>query len=342
MRKLLTSTLGLSLAILVVTGCAPAAGLDGRGTGSVRAGLSVGIQAAGGQGGGGGGGGNGGNLVSQMDQIVVSVAAVAAHAAGGGWVSVSEAPAIVDLLRLQDHADELGFANLPEGKITQIRLYVADDGLSHTVDKDGVTRLLTIPSGLQTGVKLKGPFDLGACERGTAIAILDLEKSILVHGRGNHEDLILRPTIHRTDYAAVPADVCEPGGDDPGEIPPGGESGSPGDTGTPDGECPPDTEGCTPGVPGDISGGDTGGDTGTGDTGTGTGGETGTGGGDTGTGDTGTGGDVGTGSGDTGTGTGDTTGGDTTGGDGTGTGTGDTGDACAPILTEIGLVNPCA
>lgn len=334
MRKLLTSTLGLFLAVLFVGGCAPAGGLDS-GSGTLRAGLSVGIQAAGG---GGNGGGRGGNLVSEMDQIVVSVSAVAAHASGGGWVSVSETPALVDLLRLQDHADELGFANLPAGKITQIRLYVADDGLSHTVDKDGVTRLLTIPSGLQTGVKLKGPFDLGECERGSAVALIDLEKSILVHARGDHEDLILRPTIHRTEYTAVPADICEPGPGDEGDIPPGSETGTPDDgtdDGTPgseDGTCPPNTEGCEAGVPGD-SGTDGTGD-GSGD-GTVDGGDTGTGTGtgDTGSGDTGTGGDAGTGGDGTGTGVGDGTTGDT--------GT-DPGDECAPVVTEFGLVDPCA
>jgi hypothetical protein len=41
-----------------------------------------------------------------------------------------------------------------------------------------------------------------------------------------------------------------------------------------------------------------------------------------------------------GTGTGGDSGG-STGGDTGGTGT-DAGDACAPILTEVGLINPCA
>jgi hypothetical protein len=344
LQTLMMSSLGLAMA----AACAPG-GLDGR-TGTLQAGLSVAIQASPG-GGGGGGGGGGANVVSQLDQLVVSVAAVAAHSAGGGWVSVSDSPAVIDLLRLQDHADELGFANLPEGKITQIRLYVADDGLSHTIDKAGVTRLLTIPSGLQTGVKLRGPFDLGDCEYGSAVALIDLEKSILVHGRGNHEDHILRPTIHRTKYTAVPADICGPGeggtpigegGGGPGAGGGGDGGGAGGDGGGGSGECPPNTEGCG----GGFNGGGGSGDGGAGD---GTGGDIGSGGatGGEGSGDGGAGGDgsgtgAGTGGTDAGAGSGGATGGaGSDGGAGGGAG-GDAGDACAPILTEVGLVNPCA
>jgi hypothetical protein len=309
----------LGAAALVLAACAPGAGVGAGQDGNVEAGLSVQLQAQAGDHGGGG------NLVLDMASINVSVAGVAAHAAGGGWVMVSDQPALVDLLRLQDHAEELGFANLPGGKITQIRLYVADDGVSNAVDNQGVTSPLTIPSGLQTGVKLKGPFDLGECERGTAIAILDLEKSILIHGRGNHDDLILRPTIHRTDYAAVPADLCD-GGDGPGDNGgsggDGGEVGGGGGDGTTDpGVCPPNTEGCQP-----ASGG----------TDTGSGGTTGDG---TGTGDGSTSGGTTDGGTTDGTGSGTTSGG-TSGSTGSGTGT-DTGDACAPILTESGFIDPC-
>jgi len=325
-------------AVVFGIGCAPELGAGE--PGSLQAGLAVSLQAE------KGGGGQGGNIVGNQEQINVSVAAVAAHAAGGKWVTVSESPALVDLLRLQDHAKELGFANLPEGRITQIRLYVADDGASNTLDKDGVTYPLTIPSGLQTGVKLKGPFELGACEYGQAVAILDLEKSILVHERGGHEDLILRPTIHKTDYEAVPADICDPVGENPGD------EGTPGDDGTPGGDD--GTPGGDDGTPGGDDGGDAGcpegtelcGGTGSDDP-TGTDDPSGDLPGD-GTVDPGDGGD-GVGD-DTGTGTGDGTGGDGT--DGTGGETGgeaggdaggsDPGDACAPILTEAGLIDPCA
>jgi hypothetical protein len=294
---------------------------------------------------------NGSNVVSALQELNISVRGVAAHAAGGGWQIVSEDAVVVDLLRLEDSAEALGFANLPEGKITQIRLYVANDDVSHAVDPDGVLVPVVVPSGFETGVKLKGPFDLGDCEYGSAIAVLDLDKSIHIHGRGNHDDLVLRPTIHKTDYAAVDAEFCEPAdGGDGGDGPDGdGDGGDDGEDGGDDLECPPNTEGCGGGVGDDndddgdgvagddgVAGGD--GDVdGDGDNdgdGTGDGDGDGVDGDGTLTGD-GTGGDIGDGAGGS-LDDGSPTGGD----DGTGTGSGDE-DACAPVLTEAGLVSPC-
>lgn len=300
---------------------------------------------------------NGSNVVAALQELNISVYGVAAHAAGGGWQIVSEEAVVVDLLRLQDSAEALGFSNLPEGKITQIRLYVADDDVSHAVDPDGALIPVTVPSGFQSGVKLKGPFDLGECEYGSAVAILDLEKSIHIHGRGNHDDLVLRPTIHKTDYTAVDAEFCDPGedgGDGPGG-PGGGDDGDGGDgddgddgNDNNDADCPPNTEGC--GGSGITEDGGDGDGTGVGEgDGVGEGGSTGGDGGFTGD-DTGDADDTGDGTGDgTGGSVGDgTPSGDGTGGSGDGTGgsvgdgtAGSGEDACAPVLTEVGLVLPC-
>jgi hypothetical protein len=204
-----TGTLALTAA---AAACAPANGPSQGTPGStsaLRAGLSVRASAV----------GTSGNQVSNLDHIFLSVSGVTAHAAGGGgWQTVSETPVVVDLLALQDSTDELGFAALPQGKITQIRLYVADAPESYVVTKDGTEIPLTVPSGSQSGVKLKGPFELGECEYGSLTAVVDVEKSILVHGHGNHSDMMMRPVIHRVDYAAVPAEECGPGGElDPGD-----------------------------------------------------------------------------------------------------------------------------
>ena len=200
-----TARVSLVALVFAASACG-GAGLTGKKPGTVQAGLSVQLGAE----------KTSGNQVSDMESIFVSVRAVAAHAAGGGWQPVSDVPVVVDLLRLQDSTEELGFANLPEGKITQIRLYVLDDGQSHAVTKGGDDRVLRVPSGFQTGVKLKGPFDIGDCELGTITAVLDVEKSIHIHGRGAHDDWTLRPTIHKADYQTVGADLCEPpvGSDD--------------------------------------------------------------------------------------------------------------------------------
>jgi hypothetical protein len=331
-----------SLTSLALVGCAADIGTaDNTANNGLTAGLDVFLATT-----------NGSNVVNALQELNISVRGVAAHAAGGGWQIVSEEAVVVDLLRLQDSAEALGFANLPEGKITQIRLYVANDDVSHAVDPDGVLVPVVVPSGFETGVKLKGPFDLGECEYGSAIAVLDLDKSIRIHGRGNHDDLVLRPTIHETDYAAVDAEFCEPtgdGGDGPGgDDDNDGGDGDGGDgedgPGDDDAECPPNTEGCgggsgitedgDDGATGDNDGANDGDGTGTGDA-DGDDGDDGDGANDGDgslTGD-GTGGDTGDGAGD-GVDDGTPTGGDD------GTGTGDA-DACAPILTEVGLVSPC-
>ncbi len=349
MQKLTLATLVLVLATACAGSGVGDASVVGRAPGAVKAGLGVAVSTSTAA----NGGAHGGNLVTSMDQIVISVVAVAAHAAGSGWVQVSDQPTLVDLLRLQDSADALGFAHLPAGKITQIRLYITDDGNNRVVTKAGETQALTVPSGLETGVKLKGPFDLGACENGLATAVVDLEKSILVHGHGNHEDLILRPTIHRTDFDTIPADICDPDGDD-GTPVPGGDDGSVdngGDVGGDNGgdggagACPPGTEGC--GGNGGVTGGTDGtGGTGTGDGSGATGGTDGTGGTGTGDGSGATGGTDGTGGTGTGDGSGATGGTDGTGGTGTGDGTtggtGSTGGTCdAPVFVEgVGLICP--
>src|SRR4051794_985054 len=93
-----------TLALFAAAGCsnldAGQADLVARAPGSTKAGLGVAISGSTDSHGGGGG-----NLVDTMDQIVIHVVAVAAHAAGTGWVQVSDQPALVDLLRLQDSAD---------------------------------------------------------------------------------------------------------------------------------------------------------------------------------------------------------------------------------------------
>jgi hypothetical protein len=336
--------------VALASACAPEANLNGssiagRAPGSVKAGLAVAIGSTTSNANSGGGGGQGGNAADDMQSIFIHVVAVAAHAAGTGWVQLSSTPTLVDLLKLQDSADALGFAHLPSGTITQIRLYIVDDGTNHVVTKEGASAQLTVPSGIESGVKLQGPFDLGQCENGLATGIVDLDKSILVHGHGNHDDFILRPTIHHTEFDSIPADVCNPsGGGNGSPIPGGGDTGvggsggsSTGGTGSGSVDCPPNTEGCTPGS---SSGGTTGtggtnGTNGTDGTGAGSSGSTGTGSsgtgsnghgngssgtGSTGTGSTGTGSTGSTGTGSTGTGS---TG---TGSTGTGsTGTGSTG-----------------
>ncbi len=138
---------------------------------------------------------NGKGSAGDLSEVIVDVDRVTAHAAGG-WVTVSETPVTVDILRLGDSAVALGFGDLPAGKITQIRLHVLDASAPYvTLTADGSQVPLKVPSGMQSGIKIQGPWNLDECSLTSVTLDLDRKKSIHVHPTG-HEDLwILRPVI---------------------------------------------------------------------------------------------------------------------------------------------------
>ena len=70
---------------------------------------------------------------------------------------VTTTPQSFDLLRLQNGVSAaLGSADVPQGRYSGLRLYVADDALV-TMKADGSTQTLKIPSGAQTGIKVVFP-----------------------------------------------------------------------------------------------------------------------------------------------------------------------------------------
>jgi len=159
-------------------------------------------------------GGSGQLRVSMMDgpnpaveQIWVNVTRVRAHSEAGGWFTVSTTPLRVDLLTLKDRAVELGLASLPAGRITQIRLIVSRDG--NTVVTGGVEVPLFVPSGAQSGIKIKGPWVVDACTETAVLLDFDGKKSIWYHPTGQGDRWILRPVI-RTVRATQGPGSCEP------------------------------------------------------------------------------------------------------------------------------------
>jgi hypothetical protein len=139
---------------------------------------------------------------SDVAEIWVSITEVTAHASPGGWTTIvaKDPPLPVNLLALQDSALDLGFANLPVGTVTQIRLYVsAEEGANYIVRLSDLTKKhvpLKVPSGVQSGIKIKGPWDIVECNQ-TAVTIdFDGKKSIWYHPTGQDDEWILRPVIH--------------------------------------------------------------------------------------------------------------------------------------------------
>ncbi|MBI3181908.1 MAG: DUF4382 domain-containing protein [Myxococcales bacterium] len=172
----------------------------------------------------------------QLKAINVTISQVTAHSAEKGWVEIFNGKLTVDLLKLKEYALPLGFKDLPPGKITQIRLITAAGGTQEVVLPGGEHLALMVPSGLQSGIKIKGPFGIQACNTTTVTLDFDGHKSIWVHPTGQGEEWILRPVIH-TRKAGTASTPCQnPGGTGggsgtggPGE---GSGTGGTGGTGT--------------------------------------------------------------------------------------------------------------
>jgi hypothetical protein len=157
----------------------------------------------------------------EATEIWVTITSVTAHVAGTGWVplELTTNPFTIDLLKLADHAEALGFRTIPPGKVTQIRLLLAEEG--HHVTVDGAPAPLKVPSGYQSGIKIIGNWDVTSCSR-TAVTIdFDGNKSIWYHPTGQGEQWILRPVIRVRSSETTPI-TCPPA---PGEPPPDGGSG---------------------------------------------------------------------------------------------------------------------
>jgi hypothetical protein len=146
-----------------------------------------------------------------VKEIVVTITRVEAHVAGGGgWMVLAEKTATIDLLKLQGGSFvQLGVAQFPGGKITQLRLYVKEDGPNYVTTPDGEHHHLTVPSGPESGIKIKGGFDWAACDAGNLTLDFDGKKSIFVHpkGAGAGDEWLLRPVV-RLKSVSVTGDAC--------------------------------------------------------------------------------------------------------------------------------------
>jgi Domain of unknown function (DUF4382) len=186
-----------------------------------------------------------------VKEIVVTIDKVTAHSEQEGWVTVASGVGTLDLLQLKDKSVALGFANLPAGKVTQVRLYLAAEGDRYVTLQDGSRQELTVPSGLQSGIKVNGPFTLSSCETTSVLLDFDGEKSLKVHPTGTGR-WILRPVIRVKETSAEPTG-CNDGSPDAGPVTPPPTPGGAGDACSADTECLSGVclEGvCAPGGPG--------------------------------------------------------------------------------------------
>lgn len=167
--------LAAALAAAALAGCGRDPAGPGSGTGTVRVRLT--------------------DAPAAYDSVILMIRQVSIHRAGlpeeSGWEIVRpDSVAAYDLLQLRNGVfATLGEAPVPAGTYTQVRLLLADG--SYVVE-DGIAHPLTVPSGLQTGLKLTGTFVVPA--GGTVEVGLDFDaaRSIHVTGNGRH---MLKPTV---------------------------------------------------------------------------------------------------------------------------------------------------
>jgi hypothetical protein len=169
--------------------------------------------------GGGGGSGSGQGTLNVsltdapacgFDAVNVTVSKVRVHQSGnadtadGNWHEITLNPARkINLLNLTNGVlENLGQTSLPAGRYTQMRLVLANpDPLSNSVvpTATGTETALVTPSGLTSGIKLNGNFEVA--EGATTDLTLDFDacKSIVTRGNGTYG---LKPVISIIPMAA--------------------------------------------------------------------------------------------------------------------------------------------
>jgi len=136
--------------------------------------------------------------ISGYQEINVNIQTVEISG-NGGWITLGTPNKTYNLLSLTGGVSELlaSGTTLPAGHYQQMRLVL---GSGNTVKlADGSVQPLTVPSGLQTGVKLIVSFDVAAGTTKDVWIDFDAAHSIQVVQAGASSQYLLRPTVWAYD-----------------------------------------------------------------------------------------------------------------------------------------------
>lgn len=127
--------------------------------------------------------------------VYVTISEVQAHREGYAWETVVATPQTFDLLSLRNGAEAvLGDQALPAGSYTQLRLVVSEASIVFEENGVETTYAVTVPSGLQSGIKLDIKFEVKPAEVTTLLLDFDAAKSIVETPPGSH-NYLLKPVI---------------------------------------------------------------------------------------------------------------------------------------------------
>jgi len=138
-------------------------------------------------------------------QVNIVIDSVQAHIANSdslhGWYTLNSTPGTYDLLTLVNGANAvIGQDTLPPGMYSQIRLYI---GTGSNVVINGQTYALTIPSGVQSGLKLNVDATVEAGFLYTLTLDFDANMSIVVSGTLLNPQYSLKPVIRSAAAAST-------------------------------------------------------------------------------------------------------------------------------------------
>lgn len=144
---------------------------------------------------------------SQFKEINLNIQKVEIHqsgsASGSGWLTLGTPNRTVNLLTLTGGVSEtlVAGASLPPGQYEQMRLLL---GTGNTVKlQDGTSAELTVPSGIQSGLKLPGAFTVAAGTTSDIFIDFDAAHSIQLKAAGASSQFILRPVVKAFDKAVT-------------------------------------------------------------------------------------------------------------------------------------------
>ena len=142
---------------------------------------------------------------ASYSQVNIVIDSVQAHIAGSdslhGWYNLNSVPGTYDLLTLVNGVEAvLGQDTLPPGMYSQIRLFI---GTGSNVVINNQPYPLTIPSGVQSGLKLNVDANLEAGFLYTITLDFDANMSIVVSGTLLNPQYTLKPVIRSAANATT-------------------------------------------------------------------------------------------------------------------------------------------
>lgn len=134
------------------------------------------------------------------EEVNIDIQSVEVHTEGGdqnsGWRTLDVESGVYNILELTNGLDTLlATAELPAGRISQIRLILGDE---NTVKVGGETKALSTPSAQQSGLKLNLQADLTEGITYTITLDFDAARSIVAKGNGTYS---LKPVIRAIETA---------------------------------------------------------------------------------------------------------------------------------------------